>query len=256
MLYCPNGSCPDRIFWGLVHFASQDAMDIRGLGERTAQQLLARGLVQDVADLYGLGTDDLLQLEGFGDVSSRNLVAAIAASRSQPLSRLLFALGIRHVGAHAAQVLAREFRTLEALVAADVDRLAGVHGIGETTAAAVHSFLEEPHNQALLARLAAAGVNQEEPVERAERSTLQGLTFVITGTHPSSRKDLSSLIERHGGRVSGSVSRATDFLVAGDAPGSKLDRARELSVRIIDEAGLHELIENAPAPEKTAVEEG
>ena len=254
MLYCPNGSCPDRIYWGLVHFASQDAMDIRGLGERTAQQLLARGLVDDFADLYGLTAEDLLLLEGFGDVSSRNLVAAIEASRAQPLSRLLFALGIRHVGAHAAQVLAREFRTMATLLETGVDRLAAVHGIGETTAAAVHSFLQEPHNRALLARLADAGVGQEEPVERAERSTLQGLTFVITGTHASSRKELSTLIERHGGRVAGSVSRSTDFLVAGEAPGSKLDRARELGVRVIDEPGLHDLMENAPAPDTTAGE--
>jgi DNA ligase (NAD+) len=254
MLYCPNGSCPDRIYWGMVHFASQDAMDIRGLGERTVHQLLARNLANDFADLYALSAPDLLQLEGFGDLSSRNLVAAIAASRAQPLSRLLFALGIRHVGAHAAQVLAREFGTMEAVMAADVERLAGVHGIGATTAAAVHSFMAEPRNRELLARLAAAGVNQEEPVERAERSTLQGLTFVITGTHPSSRKDLSSLIERHGGRVAGSVSRATDYLLAGDAPGSKLERARELGVRVIDEAALQELITEAQPADPTALE--
>ncbi|HSJ13667.1 MAG TPA: NAD-dependent DNA ligase LigA [Longimicrobiales bacterium] len=255
MLYCPNGSCQDRIYWGLVHFASQDAMDIRGLGERTAQQLLARGLVRDFADLFLLTEPDLLQLEGFAEVSARNLLAAIAAARAQPLSRLLFALGIRHVGAHAAQVLARAFRSTDLLLQASEPELAAVHGIGQTTAAAVHAFLHEPHNCALLERLAAAGVNQEEPVERAERTTLQGLTFVITGTHTASRKELSSLIERHGGRVAGSVSGATDYLLAGDSPGSKLGRARELGVRVLDESGLHELISNAPTANPTALEE-
>ena len=242
MLYCPNGSCPARIYWGLVHFVSQDAMDIRGLGERTAQQLLDRGLVHDFADLYALNAADLMQLDGFGELSSRNLSNAIAAARNRPLSRLLYALGVRHVGQHAAQVLAREFQTLDALLAATEDEFAAVHGIGRTTAAALATFLAEPRNRALLDRLRAAGVNTEEPVERAEQSTVQGLTFVITGTHARSRKELTSLIERHGGRVTGSVSRTTDFLVAGESPGSKLDRARELGVRTIDERELLALV--------------
>lgn len=241
-LYCPNGSCPARIYWGLVHFASQDAMDVRGLGERTAAQLLERGLVHDFADLFALTPGDLLQLEGFGEVSSRNLVEAIAASRSRPLSRLLFALGIRHVGAHAAQVLARHFQTLDRLQAASEAELAGVHGIGAATAAALASFLAASGNQQLLERLRAAGVTTTEPVPRAARSTLQGLTFVVTGTHALPRKELTSLIERHGGRVAGSVSRTTDYLVAGEGPGSKLDRARELGVRVIDERELLALI--------------
>jgi len=242
MLYCPNGSCPARIYWGLVHFVSQGAMDIRGLGERTAQQLLDRGLVRDFADLYALTTADLMQLEGFGDVSSRNLVNAIEASRARPLSRLLFALGVRHVGEHAAQLLARQFGNLDALLAASAEDFASVHGIGQTTAAALAAFLAEPRNRELLERLQAADVNREEPVERAEQSTLQGLTFVITGTHALSRKELTALIERHGGRVTGSVSRTTDYLVAGENPGSKLDRARELGVKTINERELLALV--------------
>jgi DNA ligase (NAD+) len=243
MSYCPNGSCPARIYWGLVHFVSQDAMDIRGLGERTAAQLLEAALVTDFADLYQLDEDDLLQLDGFGTTSARNLVRAIAESRSRPLSRLLFALGIRHVGVHAAQVLAREFHTMQGLMAADTVRLAAVHGIGETTAAAVRAYLSEPRNAALIQRLAAAGLPMEEPVERAERSTLAGLTFVVTGTHTVSRKEITTLIERHGGRAAGSVSKNTDYLVAGENPGSKLDRARELGVTIIDEQELAALAE-------------
>jgi len=246
VLYCPNGSCPARLYWGLVHFVSQDAMDIRGLGERTAQQLLDRGLVRDFADLYGLTAADLVQLEGFGDVSSRNLTSAIADSRGRTLSRLLYALGVRHVGAHAAQVLARHCRTLDRLLATGEDEFAAVHGIGRTTAAAVAEFLAEPRNRLLLERLRAAGVNTEEPVERAEQSTLEGLTFVVTGTHTLSRKEITFVIERHGGRVSGSVSRSTDYLVAGENPGSKLERARALGVRVIEERELLALVGAEP----------
>jgi DNA ligase (NAD+) len=243
MMYCPNGSCPDRIYWGLVHFVSQDAMDVRGLGERTVRQLLEAGLVTDVADIYHLSEADLLSLEGFAEVSARNLVRSIDESRQRPLSRLLFALGIRHVGQHAAQVVAREFGTMDGVLAAAQEQFAAVHGIGLTTASALAAYLAEPRNRALVERLRAAGLNMLEPVERAERSTLAGRTFVITGTHAMSRKELTSLIERHGGRVTGSVSRTTDYLVAGDSPGSKLDRARELGVRVLDEQSLLTLIE-------------
>ncbi|CAN5789035.1 NAD-dependent DNA ligase LigA [soil metagenome] len=244
MLYCPNGSCPDRIYWGVVHFVSQDAMDIRGLGERTAAQLLEKRLVSDYADLYSLTEEQILQLEGFGSVSARNLLQSIEASKDRPLSRLLYALGIRHTGQHAAQLVAREFPTLERVLSATAGELAALHGIGGTTAAALAAFMAEPRNQALIERLRDAGVNTTEPVERAERSTLAGLTFVITGTHALSRKELTTLVERHGGRVAGSVSKSTSYLVAGGAPGSKLERARELRVPVIDEDGLQALIES------------
>jgi DNA ligase (NAD+) len=242
-IYCPNGSCPARIFWGLVHFAGREAMDIRGLGERTAQQLLDAKLVRDVADLYNLELARVEELEGFGRVSAQNLVDAIAASRAQPLSRLLFALGVRHVGTHVAQILAREFVTMEQLLSTDADTLAAVHGIGFTTAQALAAYLDEEKNRELIRRLAAAGVNMTEPVVRAERTTLAGKTFVITGTHAMSRKDLTDLIERHGGRITGSVSRTTDYVVAGENPGSKLDRARELNVEVLDQDALLRLAE-------------
>jgi DNA ligase (NAD+) len=245
MVYCPNGSCPARIYWGLVHFVSQDAMDIRGLGERTAAQLLERGLVHDYADLYALTAAQLLTLDGFAELSASNLLRAIDASRQQPLSRLLFALGIRHVGQHAAQIVARVFEHMDGLLEAELPRIAELHGIGTTTAAALHAFLAEPRNRALIEKLKAAGVRMDEPVERAEHSTLAGRTFVITGTHTRSRKEISTLIERHGGRVAGSVSRSTDYLVAGENPGSKLDRANELGVKVIDEQELVGMIETA-----------
>lgn len=241
MLYCPNTSCPDRIYWGLVHFVSQDALDIRGLGERTAKLLLEGRLVSDYADLYHLTAEQLLQLEGFAELSARNLLGAIAESRTRPLSRLLYALGIRHVGVHAAQILARHYGTIETLVQAGPDDYATVHGIGGTTAAALGAFLQDSANQRLLQRLQAAGVTTTEPVEQADLPSLKGKTFVITGTHASPRKELQSLIERHGGRVTGSVTRSTDYLILGDEPGSKAEKARELGVALIDESQLRAL---------------
>lgn len=249
MIYCPNTSCPSRIYWGLVHFVSRGALDIRGLGERTARQLLEKHVVRDFADLYHLDEEVLLGLEGFGRVSARNLLAAIDESRQQPLSRLLFALGIRHIGAHAAQVLARHFRSLDRLLAADEQEIAAVHGIGDTTAAAMSAFFEDENNRALLDRLREVGLTLEEPVERAEHASLEGKTFVITGTHPSSRTELTDVVERHGGRVTGGVSRATNYVVAGEHPGSKLDRARELGVTVVDETELRRLAEGESAHE-------
>lgn len=243
MLYCPNSACPDRIYWGLVHFVSQDAMDIRGLGERTVALLLQKGLASDHADLYALTESDVLELEGFGAVSAGNLIRSIDASRALPLSRLLYGLGIRHVGVHAARMLARHFESMGRLAAATADELAEVHSIGHTTAGAVAAFLAEPGNQLLLERLEEAGLQMTEPVDRAERPTLAGLTFVVTGTHAMSRKDMTAFIEKHGGRVTGSVSGTTDYLVAGDNPGSKLDRARELDVAVLDQQALIDLTE-------------
>lgn len=241
MVYCPNTSCPERIYWGLVHFVSQDAMDIRGLGERTAAQLLECGLVRDYSDLYRLTQPDLLSLEGFAELSANNLLARITESKSRPLSRLLFALGIRHVGVHAAQLLARHYGNLSALVQASADDYATVHGIGRTTAEAVAAFVQEPHNRALLERLAEVGVNQVEPVEQSDVQSLRGMTFVITGTHSTPRKELIGLIERHGGRVTGSVTRTTSYVVLGDDPGSKAEKARTLGIPTLDETQLFAL---------------
>ncbi len=242
MIYCPNTSCPGRIYWSVVHFVSRDAMDIEGLGERTVEQLLDEGLIQDVADLYDLDADDLAGLEGFADLSAQNLVDAIAAGRDLPLSRVLFALGVRHVGAHAARLLARHFGTMDALSSASEEEIAAVHGIGGTTAAALGAFFDEPRNVRLVERLAEAGVSMEEPVERAEAASLAGLTFVVTGTLPGmSRKEATAFIERHGGRVTGSVTGSTDYLVAGESPGSKLERAKQLDVPILTEDELKAL---------------
>jgi DNA ligase (NAD+) len=241
MVYCPNTSCPDRIYWGVVHFVSQGAMDIRGLGERTVAQLLERGLLHDYADLYRLTQTALLGLEGFAELSANNLLAAISASKTRPLSRLLFALGIRHVGAHAAQVIARHYGNMAALVQASADDYATVHGIGQTTADAVAAFLHEPRNRELIEHLQEVGVNTTEPVEQVDVPSLRGKTFVITGTHTTPRKELISVIERHGGRVTGSVTRTTSYVVLGEDPGSKADKAKELGIPTIDEQQLFTL---------------
>jgi DNA ligase (NAD+) len=239
MVYCPNSSCPDRIYWGIVHFVSRGAMDIRGLGERTVQQLLDTERVRDLADLYTLTEADLLDLEGFGPVSAANLIRSIDASRSQPLSRLLFALGIRHVGSHVAQLLARAYGSLDALLEAPEEEIAALHGIGATTAAALHAYRSEPRNRALIDRLKAAGLNTTEPIERAANQDFAGLTFVVTGTLPTlSRAEAKAFIEQRGGRVAGSVSGRTDYVVVGEDPGSKLERARELGVKRLSEAEL------------------
>jgi DNA ligase (NAD+) len=241
-VYCPNGSCPAQIHRALVHFASQDAMDIRGLGERTAQQLLDAGLVRDVADLYLLNAELLLTLDGFAEISAKNLSAAIRATSDRPLSRVLYGLGIRHVGLHAARLLAREFGSMEALLETSEEQLAAVHGIGSTTAAALASYLAEPRNRAVIERLRGAGLPMTEPVERATHRPFHGKTFVVTGTLPTlSRKEVTAFIERSGGRVTGSVTRSTDYVVAGEEPGSKLERARELGVHVLGEAELLEM---------------
>jgi DNA ligase (NAD+) len=246
MVYCPNGSCPARIYWGIVHFVSRGAMDIRGLGERTVQQLLEEGRVRDFADLYALTRDHLLDLEGFGAVSAGNLLQSIEQSRTQPLSRLLFALGIRHVGSHAAALIARAFGSMDAILEASKAEIAAIHGIGDATAAALAAFVREPRNRRLVERLRQAGLALTEPVQRAESQAFAGLTFVITGTLPGlGRNEAKAFIEERGGRVAGSVSGKTDYLVVGDDAGSKLDRARELGVKLLTEEQLRELSEAA-----------
>ena len=249
MTYCPNGACPARIFWGLVHFASGDALDIRGLGERTCQMLLDRGLVRDVGDLYYLTVDRLLELEGFQRRSAENLVEGIQASRSRGLARVLFGLGIRHVGQTAAQLLSRAFGSLERIIGASEAEYAAVHGIGAATASALASYLAEPRNLAVLDKLAAAGVELTEPESTVSEGVFSGKTVVITGTLPTlSRKQATQIVEEAGGRVTGTVTRATDFLVVGEDAGSKLAKARELGVAELTEAELLARVEPSFTP--------
>lgn len=251
MVYCPNSACPARIYWGIVHFASRGAMDIRGLGERTIDQLLREKLVEDVGDLYRLSLEDLLRLEGFKEKSARNLLDGIEGSKRQGLGRALFGLGVRHVGEVAAQTLARHFGSIDRLMDASAEEIATVRGIGAVMAEALHAWLAEPRNREVVEKLRAAGVELTEEAAAPAEGPFSGLTFVITGTHPTmTRPELTEFIERRGGRVTGGVTGKTDYLVAGEDAGSKLAKARELGVKEISEAELVALVEaGGAAPE-------
>jgi DNA ligase (NAD+) len=246
-IYCPNIACPGRQLEGLVHFTSRGAMDIRGLSYARIQQLVQEGLVRDPGDLYTLKREQLLELDGYADKGTDSLIAAIEASKSQPLQRLLSALGIRHVGSIAAQLLAQHFGTLDALMSASADDILNVRGIGSTIANGVVAYFSDPAGRALAEKLRSLGVNFTEPRAVVAGGPLSGKTLVITGTLPTlSRTKATATIEAAGGRVTGSVSKSTDFLLAGEEAGSKLDRAKSLGVTIIDEADLLRLI-NSPA---------
>ena len=238
-IYCPNVACPGRQLEAMVYFASRGAMDIRGLSYARIEQLLDAGIVHDVADLYTLDADDLLALDGYQKKSATALIAAIEASRSQPLSRLLTGLGIPHVGETAARLLARHFGSLKALSSASADQIEAIRGLGDVIAQSVASFFHDPSVRSLMAKLERAGVKLDEPTHVAASGALAGQTVVITGTLPTlSRSQAAALIEENGGRVTSSVSRATTFVLAGTEPGSKLDKANALGVPIIDESEL------------------
>jgi DNA ligase (NAD+) len=238
-IYCPNVACPGRQLEAMVYFASRGAMDVRGLSYARIEQLLETGLVHDVADLYTLTTDDILALDGYQKKSAASLIAAIDASRTQPLSRLLTALGIPHVGETAARLLARHFGNMHALASADVDQIEAIRGLGGVIAQSVASYFQDPTARALIAKLDKARVTMSEPVTAAASGVLNGQTVVITGTLPSlSRSQAAALIEANGGRVTSSVSKATTFVLAGTEPGSKFDKATSLGVPIIDESEL------------------
>jgi DNA ligase (NAD+) len=245
-IYCPNVACPGRRLEGLVYFTSRGGMDIRGLSYARIHQLVEAELVRDPADIYALTREQLLELEGYADKGTDSLIAAIEASKKQPLQRLLSALGIRHVGSIAAQLLAQHFGTLDAIVAASADDILNVRGIGSTIANGVVDYFSDPAGRALVEKLRARGVNFIEPRAVVAGGPLSGQTLVITGTLPTlSRAKATALIEAAGGRVTGSVSKSTDFLVAGEDAGSKLDKAKSLGVAIIDEADLLRRVDSA-----------
>ena len=250
-IYCPNIACPGRQLEGLVHFTSRGAMDIRGLSYARIEQLVGAGLVKDPADIYALTREQLLELEGYADKGADGLIAAIEASKSQPLSRLLGALGIRHVGSIAAQLLAQHFGSLDALMAASADDILNVRGIGATIADGVVAYFSDPAGRALVKKLRDHQVNLTEPRAVVAGGPFSGKTFVITGTLPTlSRAKATSVIEAAGGRVTGSVSKSTSFLVAGEEAGSKLEKAKSLGIEIIDEERLLRLIDSSATSSK------
>jgi DNA ligase (NAD+) len=256
---CENSSCPARLRRSLEHFASRSAMNIEGLGESLVDQLIEQGLVTDFADLYHLEAGQLENLvvaprsprsdravpRKLGKVG-RNVVEQITRSKDNDLSRLIYALGIRHVGEKAAATLARYLRTMDRMLEAPIEALQNVPDVGPVVAASVRAFADEPHNRALLAKLAAAGVNmatrQPEPGEAAP-GRLAGKTFVLTGTLETlSREEAAAAIGRLGGKVSSSVSRKTSYLVVGADAGSKLEKARDLGVPTLSENEFKGLI--------------
>jgi DNA ligase (NAD+) len=236
---CPNkAGCPSQGQEWLFHFAGRGAMDIEGLGFMTLMALVGRGLVQDPADIYRLDAEQLAQLDGFAEKSIANLLAQIEGSKDRPLWRLLVGLNIRHVGSHVAQVLARAFGSIDALLSATVDQIDDVPEIGPEIAASVREWFDDQENVALIERLRAAGVRMaDEAIEDAGEQPLGGMTIVITGTMDGmSREVATEMAEEAGARVSSSVSKKTSFVVAGENPGTKLAKAETMGVEVIDEA--------------------
>jgi DNA ligase (NAD+) len=247
---CSGGLyCPAQRKQALWHFASRRAMDIEGLGEKLVDQLVDHGLVKTPADLYKLGANTLARLERMAEKSAANLLAAIEASKRTTLARFIYALGIRNVGEATAKDLARHFGALDLLMAADAERLQQVPDVGPVVAASIARFCAEPHNREVIGQLRAAGVQwpEGEPVQTAVASAsgVAGKTFVLTGTLPVlTREAAKELIEARGGKVAGSVSKKTDFVIAGAEAGSKLTKAQSLGVTILDEAQFRELLED------------
>jgi DNA ligase (NAD+) len=247
VLRCPNADCPAQLAGRLQHFASRLALDIEGLGEQTCAALVESGLVQTPADLYALTKEQWLSLPRMGDKSVDNLLAALAASRRPPLRRFLYGLGIRMVGEATAKALAQRFGAVQALLGASVEELQSVRDVGPEVAAQVHGFLRLPRNRIAVESLLQPPASIEPQAEQvATQGPFAGKTVVLTGTLQSlSRDEAKAEVERRGGRVAGSVSRKTDLVVAGEEAGSKLKKAQELGVRVVDEAGFRALLEGA-----------
>lgn len=245
--YCENGACPAQLARHVEFFVARGAMDIAGFGSKQAELFVSKGFVRDVADIYDLPArrEELLKLDGFATKKVENLLNAIAASKAQPATRVLTALGIHFVGSTAAELLLDHFRSLDALAAASEEEMAQVAGIGPRIAGSVASWFRQEGNRRLLARLRAAGLNMALAEERAAvaEQPLAGKSFVITGALPTlSREQAAALIEEHGGHVASAVSGKTDYLLVGEKPGSKLDKARKLGVTLISEAELHQMV--------------
>ena len=243
---CIAADCGAQLIGRLLHFASRRAMRIEGLGEALAEQLLDRKLVKDVADLYALSLDDLASLDRMAKKSASNVLAQIEESKTRDLWHLIYGLGVRHVGERTAGILARHFGSLDRLAAATVEELDDIHEIGLTMAQSIHDWFADAGNRELCDRLTRAGVGrtlEEKPARQTAEQIFTGKVFVLTGTLPGlTRDEARELIEARGGRVTGSVSKKTDYVLAGADPGSKLDKANQLGVTVIDEAAFKKML--------------
>ncbi len=246
---CVNADCPAVLQGTLEHWGSRGVMNIEGLGEVAAAQLLEKGLVRSVADLYKLRLEDLMTLERWGEKSSRTLLEEIERSKHAGLAQVLMGLGIRFVGERTAELLAEEFGSMDAIMAASAEELERVEEVGPRISQAIVDFFARPANGELIEHLKQAGVKMTAE-KRQRTSQLAGLTLVLTGTMPTlTRDDARAKIEAAGGKVAGSVSKKTSYVVAGEEAGSKLDKARELGVPVLDEAGLMDLLKRGPRKE-------
>jgi len=244
--YCPNPVCPGRQWQLLKHFVSRGAMDIEGLGEKHVALLQERGLLHTAADFYRLTEEQLLELEGFGEISARKELVAIEASKQRPFARVLFALGIEEVGEVTARNLVQRMRDIDTLMAATPEQIAETPGVGEKMAVSIHAQLQDERMRTLIAELRELGLCFSETGPAPSEGPLAGKTLVLTGTLPVlSREQATERIMAAGGRVTGSVSGKTDYLVAGDSPGSKLEKAERLGVAVLDEAALVGLLDGA-----------
>jgi len=240
---CTNRACPAQLSRNLIHFASRQAMDIEGLGPAVVEAFLQNGIVRDIADLYRFDRRRAAELEGMGEKSVEKLAQAVEKSKSLPLSRLIYALGIRNIGEKTAKALAEHFQTMERLSQASTEELCAIDDVGGICAESIVDFFSREETKLLLERLRESGVNMTDSGEK-RGSLLQGLTFVLTGTLPTlKREEAAAMIQSQGGKVSGSVSSKTSYVVAGDAAGSKLKKARELSIPVINEEELLAMLE-------------
>ncbi|HEV2473658.1 MAG TPA: NAD-dependent DNA ligase LigA, partial [Chthonomonadales bacterium] len=240
---CVNAMCPAQVRERIRHFASRNAMDIEGLGDRHIDSLVNAGLVHNAAELYGLALEQLLPMERMGEKLAANILGQIEASKKRPLARLIYALGIRHVGESAARSLAAHLRSINRLRAASATDLAGVPDIGPATAESIVRFFADPHNQQFMDRLDRAGVHPEEEQQEGLSDLFSGKTFVFTGAlETMTREEAEEIVRRHGGKASGSVSRQTSYVVAGDKAGSKKEKAQQLGVPVLSEAQFHEMV--------------
>ena len=239
---CSSNECPAQLQRNIEHFVSRDAMDISGLGPAIIAQMLEKKLIASTADIYSLKKEDIVPLEKLGEKSADNLLSAIEKSKERDLSNLIYALGIRQVGSGAAKSLAAHFKTLDNLLSAEASELSEVDDIGPVTAESIRDYFSEEHNKENIKNLVSSGLNTEYSDQGVSES-LSGLTFVITGTLSGySRSAAADEIEKRGGKVSGSVSKKTSFVLAGAEPGSKLDKANTLGIRVINEEEFNEML--------------
>lgn len=240
VLRCPNSDCPAQLYKNIIHFASKEAMDIDGLGPAIIQTFLDRGLINSVADLYALKFEDIIEIEGFAEKSTKNLISAIENSKNNNLDRLVFALGIRNIGSKAAKLLSEKYKNIDNIINASIEDIAEIEGFGDIMAKNVYNSLREVHRIKLIERLKEFGVNMSYiSVSSGGDGRFEGKTFVLTGTLPTmKRKEAQTLIEKFGGKVTGSVSKKTDYVVAGEDAGSKLLKAQSLEIEILSEQQL------------------